>query len=96
MQGKPIAEQEIGRQLLFETAAYAETSVCRRKILLHYFGEEYMEENCGSCDNCSHPKKQVEAQELLVLILETYLCPEREIQGRICRKRAQRGRDGGY
>lgn len=71
MQGKPIAEQEIGRQLLFETAAYAETSVCRRKILLHYFGEEYMEENCGSCDNCSHPKKQVEAQELLVLILET-------------------------
>ncbi|MBP1638715.1 MAG: recQ [Bacteroidetes bacterium] len=71
MQGKPIAEQEIGRQLLIETAAYAETSVCRRKILLHYFGEEYMEENCGSCDNCSHPKKQVEAQELLVLILET-------------------------
>ena len=70
MQGKPIAEQEIGRQLLFETAAYAETSVCRRKILLHYFGEEYMEENCGSCDNCIHPKKQVEAQELLVLILE--------------------------
>jgi ATP-dependent DNA helicase RecQ len=71
MQGKPIAEQEIGRQLLLETAAYAETSVCRRKVLLHYFGEEYMEENCGSCDNCQHPKKQVEAQELLVLILET-------------------------
>jgi len=77
MQGKPIAEQEIGRQLLFETAAYAETSVCRRKILLHYFGEEYMEENCGSCDNCSHPKKQVEAQELLVLILET-ICALKE------------------
>lgn len=73
MQGKPIAEQEIGRQLLFETAAYAETSVCRRKILLHYFGEEYMEENCGSCDNCTHPKKQVEAQELLVLILEAII-----------------------
>jgi len=71
MQGKPIAEQEIGRQLLLETTAYAETSVCRRKILLHYFGEEYMEENCGSCDNCLHPKKQVEAQELVVLILET-------------------------
>jgi ATP-dependent DNA helicase RecQ len=77
MQGKPIAEQEIGKQLLFETAAYAETSVCRRKILLHYFGEEYMEENCGSCDNCSHPKKQVEAQELLVLILET-ICALKE------------------
>jgi ATP-dependent DNA helicase RecQ len=77
MQGKPIAEQEIGRQLLFETAAYAETSVCRRKILLHYFGEVYMEENCGSCDNCSHPKKQVEAQELLVLILET-ICALKE------------------
>lgn len=71
MQGKPIAEQEIGRQLLLETSAYAETSVCRRKVLLHYFGEEYMEENCGSCDNCLHPKKQIEAQELLVLILET-------------------------
>ena len=77
MQGKPIAEQEIGKQLLFETAAYAETSVCRRKILLHYFGEVYMEENCGSCDNCSHPKKQVEAQELLVLILET-ICALKE------------------
>ncbi len=77
MQGKPIAEQEIGRQLLLETAAYAETSVCRRKILLHYFGEVYMEENCGSCDNCSHPKKQVEAQELLVLILET-ICALKE------------------
>jgi len=77
MQGKPIAEQEIGRQLLFETAAYAETSVCRRKILLHYFGEEYMEENCGSCDNCSHPKKEVEVQELLVLILET-ICALKE------------------
>jgi ATP-dependent DNA helicase RecQ len=71
MQGKPIAEQEIGRQLLLETAAYAESSVCRRKVLLHYFGEEYMEENCASCDNCLHPKKQIEVQELLLLILET-------------------------
>lgn len=52
MQGKPIAEQEIGKQLLLETAAYAESSVCRRKLLLHYFGEEYGEENCGNCDNC--------------------------------------------
>lgn len=71
MQGKPIQEQEIGRQLLNETAAYAESSICRRKMLLHYFGEEYTEENCGNCDNCLHPKKQVEAQELLCAVLET-------------------------
>jgi ATP-dependent DNA helicase RecQ len=58
MQGKPISEQEIGRQLLQETAAYAESSVCRRKILLHYFGEEYTEDNCGNCDNCLNPKKR--------------------------------------
>ncbi|RHJ90341.1 DNA helicase RecQ [Parabacteroides bouchesdurhonensis] len=70
MQGKPVAEQEIGRQLLLETAAYAETSVCRRKVLLHYFGEEYLEDNCGSCDNCLNPKKQVEAKELLSAVLE--------------------------
>ena len=56
MQGKPVAEQEIGKQLLLETAAYAESSVCRRKTLLHYFGEEYTEENCGNCDNCLNPK----------------------------------------
>ncbi|MDR2086118.1 MAG: DNA helicase RecQ [Dysgonamonadaceae bacterium] len=71
MHGKPISEQEIGRQLLEETKAYAETSVCRRKALLHYFGEEYTEENCGNCDNCLNPKKQVEAKELLISILET-------------------------
>lgn len=70
MQGKPVAEQEIGKQLLLETAAYAETSVCRRKVLLHYFGEEYMVENCGNCDNCLNPRKQVEAKELLVAVLE--------------------------
>lgn len=70
MQGKPVAEQEIGKQLLLETAAYAETSVCRRKVLLHYFGEEYLEDNCGSCDNCLNPKKQVEAKELLSAVLE--------------------------
>jgi len=57
MQGKPVAEQEIGKELLLETAAYAESSVCRRKLLLHYFGEEYTQDNCGSCDNCSNPKK---------------------------------------
>ena len=71
MQGKPIAEQEIGNQLLTETQAYAESSVCRRKLLLHYFGEKYTQENCGSCDNCMKPKKFIEGQELLVLILET-------------------------
>ena len=70
MQGKPVAEQEIGKQLLMETAAYAETSVCRRKVLLHYFGEEYLEDNCGSCDNCLNPKKQEEAKELLSAVLE--------------------------
>lgn len=70
MQGKPVAEQEIGKQLLLETAAYAETSVCRRKVLLHYFGEEYPEDNCGNCDNCLNPKKQVEAKELLSAVLE--------------------------
>ena len=70
MQGKPVAEQEIGKQLLLETAAYAESSVCRRKTLLHYFGEEYTEENCGNCDNCLNPKKKVEAKELLSAVLE--------------------------
>ncbi len=73
MQGKPVAEQEIGRQLLQETAAYAESSVCRRKTLLHYFGEEYTQDNCGNCDNCLNPKKQVEAQELLCTVIETVL-----------------------
>ena len=73
MQGKPIAEQEIGKQLLLETAAYAESSVCRRKLLLHYFGEEYTEENCGNCENCLNPKKQVEAQDMLCAVLDTVI-----------------------
>jgi len=73
MQGKPVAEQEIGNQLLLETQAYAESSVCRRKLLLHYFGEEYTEENCGCCDNCMKPRKFIEGQELLSLVLETIL-----------------------
>ena len=71
MQGKPVAEQEIGNQLLLETQAYAESSVCRRKLLLYYFGEEYTEKNCGNCDNCMKPTKTVEGKELLSLILET-------------------------
>ncbi len=71
MQGKPLAEQEIGKQLLLETASYAESSICRRKSLLHYFGEEYLEENCGNCDNCLNPKKQVEAKDELCAVIET-------------------------
>lgn len=70
MQGKPVAEQEIGKQLLQETAAYAESLMCRRKTLLHYFGEEYKETNCGNCDNCLNPKKQVEAQDLLCTVID--------------------------
>ena len=73
MEGKPVAEQDIGRQLLAETAAYAETSVCRRKMLMHYFGEEYTQDNCHNCDNCLHPKVKIEAQEQLVLVLKTVL-----------------------
>jgi ATP-dependent DNA helicase RecQ len=73
MQGKPIAEQEIGKQLLLETASYAESSVCRRKTLLHYFGEEYTPDNCGNCDNCLNPKKQVEAKDELCAIIETVI-----------------------
>ena len=71
MEGKPVAEQDIGRQLLVETAAYAETSVCRRKMLLHYFGETYDKDNCGNCDNCLHPKTKIEAQEQLVIVLKS-------------------------
>ncbi|MCK5029799.1 MAG: RecQ family ATP-dependent DNA helicase, partial [Bacteroidales bacterium] len=73
MQGKPIAEQEIGKQLLIETVAYAETAVCRRKILLHYFGEEYHIENCENCDNCNHPKEQFEGQDDVVLALNAII-----------------------
>jgi ATP-dependent DNA helicase RecQ len=73
MQGKPIAEQEIGKQLLLETVSYSESSVCRRKLLLHYFGEEYQNENCEACDNCLHPKAQFEGNEAVVSVLETIL-----------------------
>jgi len=73
MQGKPIAEQEIGKQLLLETVSYAESSVCRRKLLLHYFGEEYPAENCEACDNCLHPKAQFEGSEAVVNVLDTVL-----------------------
>ncbi len=73
MEDKPLSEQDIGRQLLKETASYAESSVCRRKLLLHYFGEEYNEENCGNCDNCLNPQKRVEAKQQLAHILEIVL-----------------------
>ena len=73
MEGKPVAEQDIGKQLLQETAAYAETSVCRRKVLLHYFGEEYPQENCGNCDNCLHPKVQRDGKEALLIVLKAII-----------------------
>ena len=73
MEGKPVAEQDIGRQLLVETAAYAETSICRRKMLLHYFGETYPKDNCGNCDNCLHPKTEIEAKDQLVIALKAIL-----------------------
>ena len=69
MEGKPVAEQDIGRQLLQETAAYAESSVCRRRMLLHYFGEKYEPDNCGNCDNCLHPKTKIEATNALLYVL---------------------------
>ena len=70
MQGKPISEQEIGRQLLGETMAYAETSQCRRKLLLNYFGEDYPQDNCGACDNCLHPKPRFDGQKEMQLVIE--------------------------
>ena len=70
MQGKPVAEQEIGKQLLRETVAYAESSQCRRKLLLNYFGEDYPQDNCGCCDNCLHPKARFNGQEELSLVIE--------------------------
>ncbi|MCH5301338.1 MAG: DNA helicase RecQ [Prevotella sp.] len=73
MEGKPVAEQDIGNQLLQETAAYAETSVCRRKMLLHYFGEVYKPDNCNNCDNCLHPNTKIEAQQQLALTLDVIL-----------------------
>ena len=70
MQGKPVAEQEIGKQLLMETVAYAESNSCRRKLLLNYFGEDYHIENCGACDNCLHPKRQFDGREEMAMVIE--------------------------
>ena len=73
MQGKPVSEKDINDELLRETEAYAESSVCRRKSLLHYFGESYAEDNCRNCDNCLNPKKQVEAKDSLCAVIETII-----------------------
>lgn len=73
MKGKPVAEQEIGKQLLLETVGYAETSICRRRVLLNYFGERYEQDNCNNCDNCLHPKPLIEAGEEMSILLETVL-----------------------
>ena len=73
MQGKPSNEQDIGKQLLAETAGYAESSICRRQTLLHYFGEEYNQDNCGNCDNCLHPTKRIEAKEEICAVLEVVM-----------------------
>ena len=70
MQGKPVAEQEIGKLLLLETVSYAESSICRRKTLLHYFGEKYPEENCGSCDNCTNPRPKVDGMKQMQMMLQ--------------------------
>lgn len=79
LSGKPVAEQEINKLLMYEVVAFAETSSCRRRALLHYFGEDYTEENCNNCDNCIHPKERFEAQEHLLLLLETMS----EIKGKL-------------
>lgn len=71
MKGKPVAEQEIAQQLLLETVSYAESSICRHRQLLHYFGEEYTQPNCGACDNCLHPKEKFEGQDYIKIVIET-------------------------
>ncbi|HAH59128.1 MAG TPA: ATP-dependent DNA helicase RecQ, partial [Bacteroidales bacterium] len=79
---KSVAEQEIANQLLLETVAYAESSVCRRKQLLHYFGEIYPQDNCGSCDNCLHPKTKFEGQEAVELVLDTILATKQQYKAK--------------
>ena len=70
MRDKPLSEREVGAQLIHETVAFAETGVCRRKVLMSYFGEEFTQENCGQCDNCKHPKEKIEAKEEAALVLK--------------------------
>ncbi len=82
MKGKPVAEQEIAKELLQETVAYAESSVCRHKLLLHYFGEEYTKDNCGSCDNCLHPKTKFEGKEFIKLAIEAVLAVKQQFKAK--------------
>ena len=82
-QDKPVSEQEIGKQLIAETAAYAESTMCRRRLLLHYFGENYADENCGNCDNCLNPKKKVEAQDLLCAVIEVILVTKEKFKSEV-------------
>lgn len=82
LKGKPVAEQEIARELLQETVAYAESSVCRHKLLLHYFGEEYSKENCGACDNCLHPKQKFEGKEHIKLAIEAVLAVKQQFKAK--------------
>ena len=82
-QDKPVSEQEIGKQLIAETAAYAESTMCRRRLLLHYFGENYADDNCGNCDNCLNPKKKVEAQDLLCAVIETILVTKEKFKSEV-------------
>ncbi len=82
MKDKPVAEQEIAKELLQETVAYAESAVCRHKLLLHYFGEEYPKENCGSCDNCLHPKAKFEGKDFIKLVLETVLAVKQQFKAK--------------
>ncbi len=81
MKGKPVAEQEVGKQLILETVGFAETSVCRRRVLLNYFGEKYDKENCGSCDNCLHPKKKFDGQDEVLSVLETVKAVKEKFAG---------------
>jgi ATP-dependent DNA helicase RecQ len=81
MQGKPVAEQEIGQQLLLDTVAFAESSVCRRTILLHYFGEKYETDNCGFCDNCLNPKEHIEGRELVIIALKAVIEVKEQCKG---------------
>jgi ATP-dependent DNA helicase RecQ len=82
MKGKPVAEQEIAKELLLETVAYAESSVCRHKLLLHYFGEVYPKDYCGACDNCLHPKTKFEGKDYIKLVLETVLSVKQLFKGK--------------
>ncbi|MCK9400637.1 MAG: DNA helicase RecQ [Bacteroidales bacterium] len=82
MKDKPVAEQEIAKELLQETVAYAESAVCRHKLLLHYFGEEFLKENCGSCDNCLHPKAKFEGKDFIKLAIETILAVKQQFKAK--------------